>query len=130
MDKIYYMKDIWELPYKENGKTTKRFSYKKSGIYLIREKESKILVYVGMSKVNTYKALYRHFNKWVDCPQRNTYLNKNNYEVRIILTEKASILERRIIKFFNPRDNNERYEKWKYVIENYWIKETLEVCHY
>ena len=105
--------DKWDIPY--NGKaTTKKFAFKKSGVYLIRDAFTKIITYIGMSKSCAYKAMYRHFEQWNDYKQyRVTYTNKTDFEVRLILVEpqKAIYLERRLIKYFNPRDNTERYEE-------------------
>jgi len=120
--------DKWESPYTEAGKTNKLFSFKVPGIYLIREKSSKEIIYIGMSKSNAYKALYRHFQVWNDRQYRVVYQDRDKYEVRVILIsyQEAIILERKLIKKYKPRDNREFYE---YKEENTMVPE-MEECPY
>lgn len=104
--------DKWEVPYK-GGRTTKLRWFKHTGVYLIREKITKEIVYVGMSKSCLYKAMYRHFQSWNDNRQhRVTYNNRPGYEVRLICIDKSKTVyyERRLIRYINPRDNTELYE--------------------
>ena len=97
-------------------KTTHKNSMFKAGVYLIKENET--LVYIGYSKSNLYKTLYRHFQKWDDSWQDTvTYFNKmtrNNYKVRVVLTTpaKAKKLETALINKYKPRDNKKiKYQK-------------------
>lgn len=103
--------DTWEKPYLDN-KTTKRFTYKKPGIYIIRCLITRKITYVGMSLNCVYKAMYRHFQTWNDTQYRVTYTNRDSFECRVIILprEKVSQMERRLIRYFNPRDNAEFYE--------------------
>lgn len=103
--------DKWEDPYIDN-KTTKLFAWKKTGIYLIRDKKTKEILYVGMSKSCLYKAMYRHFQKWDDYRfKRIVYHDRNRYQVRIILVNDGWVhyTEVRLIKYIMPRDNNNFY---------------------
>lgn len=107
--------DIWNSAYNKD-KTTKRFAYRKPGIYFIREKSTKLIVYIGMSKVCVYKACYRHFEEWNDYREKRiVYYNRKNYEIRTIICENpedAVIFEKRLIIFFKPRDNSIRYKTY------------------
>ncbi len=88
----------------------------KAGVYFIKEDD--VLVYVGMSRVNLQKALYRHFQCWKSWSQRRVvYIDGglSNYKVACITTDKESAhdLEKAYIVTYNPRDNFDRYEKYK-----------------
>lgn len=111
------MMDKWQKPYIE-GKTTKRFSHLKQGVYFIRDIVTKEILYIGMSKYSVYKALYRHFNRWVDVPCR-TVFNKYMVEVRVILCNNAHEYEKMLIRYFKPECNREMYEDspWEKVTE-------------
>lgn len=116
--------DTWQIPY-TGTKTTKCFARCKPGIYIIRDAFTKAITYIGMSKSNVYKAMYRHFQQWNDRSQyRVTYPNRTGFEVRLIIvpSEKVDYTERRLIRFFNPRDNAERYED----SENYFFESEQE----
>jgi hypothetical protein len=105
--------DCWEPAYDFNGHTSKRFAHCKFGIYLIRNKYSKKIHYIGMSRYSVYKALYRHFEKWNDHQQyRVIYNNRNDFEVRVILLqfERVCNVEQRLIRYFKPIDNAEYYD--------------------
>lgn len=126
--------DTWNKPY--NGRlTTKRFAFRKAGIYIIRDTVTKIITYIGMSKVCAYTAMYRHFEQWNDKRQyRVTYQERSQFEVRIIFIDALNVhqYERRLIKYFNPRDNAERYEDDNSLsnsfIEDYITEPQLENC--
>lgn len=104
-------------PYRKTGKTTFRATFKKSGVYLIKENGK--LVYIGMSAKNLYRTLYRHFEKWHHSSQEVvTYENKlkrNNYSVRVVLctANQADRLERALIIKHKPRDNENKYDQYK-----------------
>lgn len=88
----------------------------KQGVYFIKEND--VLVYVGMSRSNLLKALYRHFQHWKSWNQRRvTYKNslaQNVYTVACITTQKeaAHPHEKAYILMYNPRDNFDRYEEY------------------
>jgi hypothetical protein len=112
--------DKWDAPYR-NKHTTKLSWMKKTGLYIIRDKNTKQIVYVGMSRSCLYRGMYRHFQSWNDPRQyRVTYLDRDNYEVRLILVEfeKVEYFERRLIWYLNPRDNLNRYEEEKEHYDN------------
>lgn len=110
--------DKWEPAYIK-GKRSKIFAYGKFGIYFIREIESKQIRYIGMSKYSIAKALYRHFNKWNDVPQRVVFNNKEDYEVRVIVLpiHLVSIYEKRLIRYFRLGNNHELYNDLKETID-------------
>ncbi len=108
---------------KKNG--TKPYGIKgtanKPGVYLIKENDN--LVYVGMSRSNLEKALYRHFQHWKSWRQRRvsykSTLTEHKYTVACITTEKeaAHPTEKAYILQFNPRDNFDRYEEYSTQVE-------------
>jgi hypothetical protein len=109
--------DKWDYPYQGDNlhRTTKhKEAWGKSGIYLIRENSgSNIIRYIGMSRSNLYKALYRHFESWEDNRQRRVvYSDRSAYEVRVIVCELRWVdyIEQRLIQYFNPPDNDDKYE--------------------
>jgi predicted methyltransferase len=103
-------------PYNGN-KTTFRNTVNKSGVYLI--KENGIIVYIGYSKTNLYRTLYRHFQQWNHKYQEViTYVNKlnrNRYTVRVVLCSptRAEKLEAALIQKYNPRDNYMKLKKYE-----------------
>lgn len=80
---------------------------KKAGAYLIRDADSKEPLYVGMSKTNIYRTLYRHFQSWTDGQHRVTFKKFNDVEVRIIETTatEAARVERFLIRKTKPSKN-------------------------
>ena len=100
-------------PYKPTGKTMFPETVSRSGAYIIKENNK--IVYVGMSRVNLYKTLYRHFQQWHHSQQEViTYVNKLTrlrYTVRVILCTpgQAEKLERALIIKYKPRDNDLKY---------------------
>ncbi|MDD5358540.1 MAG: hypothetical protein PHX80_05295 [Candidatus Nanoarchaeia archaeon] len=83
---------------------------------MIRNKITGLITYIGMSRTNVYKALFRHFQVWNDGNHRVVYFDHHNYEIRTILCSpnQAIVCERRLIKWFKPADNAEFYEDWEY----------------
>lgn len=105
----------WVPPY-EGTRTTLRHLHKKSGVYLIRNKTTKELLYVGMSKSSIYSALYRHFQDWSMSKQyRVWYMNRCDFEVRCIVVNRSRVgyVEKRLIAYFNPKDNIVKHNPWK-----------------
>lgn len=98
-------------PYLENGKT--RFNIRnRPGVYLIYK--SNKLMYVGFSRTDVYKALYRHLQEWNDSTQqRITYKQLKNITVRVVYTRtgiKARQLEEALILKHKPPHNINRYD--------------------
>lgn len=75
----------------------------KSGVYLIKDKNSKRIVYIGISKSNLYKTLYRHFQAW-NSKQERLVFEKKGFLIRIIFCppNKVQRLERYLVGLFNP----------------------------
>jgi len=71
-------------PYNETGGTTFKDTVSKPGVYLIKNSVGEI-IYVGYSKNNLYRTLYRHFQVWNDRNPRITY-KKTGYTVQIAFT--------------------------------------------
>jgi hypothetical protein len=65
--------------------------------------------YVGMSQSNAYKALYRHFQRWVDHRCWRATYDRETAMACLIVTDDAATLERDLIKAHNPPDNREYY---------------------
>jgi len=95
-------------PYTATGATTFP-ARRRPGVYVIK-KDGK-LRYVGLSTVDVYKALYRHFQTWNDRSRpdpRVVYRNLAAIRVRVIYTDtaqQAARLERALIVRFRPPDN-------------------------
>ncbi|MEL7532348.1 MAG: GIY-YIG nuclease family protein [Bacteroidota bacterium] len=90
-------------------KTTLPFITKaQCGVYIIRSKKTKKILYVGYSASQLYKTLYRHFQDWRKSSQyRAEYRDADKYEVMIILTRSclnAANLEQFYINKLGPRD--------------------------
>jgi excinuclease UvrABC nuclease subunit len=101
---------MWCVPY--IGKKSTQRVYGKSGVYLIRDILSKEVIYVGMSKSNLWKALYRHFQSWDDPLQnRVVYTDRFGYEVKTVILDIDVVYdcERALIKKLTPRDNRIMY---------------------
>ena len=85
----------------------------KSGVYLI--KEGKDIVYIGHSRTDVYKTMYRHFQTWNHREQEvTTYSGQdlNDFSVRVIYCtpKQAEAAEKYLIKRHKPRDNKYKYE--------------------
>ena len=104
-------KTRFKPPYDKKGKTNFRFTDKKAGVYLVKNKDGKI-VYIGMSKSNLYKTMYRHFQSWKDSSQIRIVYPKHGYTVRVVLTtpKRAYLLERALILKIKPKDNPHKLE--------------------
>lgn len=119
-------------PYTDAGKPRLKNTWKKSGVYLIKENNK--IVYIGHSGYNLYKTMYRHFQNWDSHQTRATYKAKGNkrkkYSIRTILTtpNQAHRLEIALSKKYNPRDMKYKYQKLeldvkdKKVEQNYFIQ--------
>ena len=99
--------------YDKEGKTNikaLKHSGKQSGVYFIK-KPGGAVAYVGYSKTQLYKTVYRHFQEWNDKKQKR-YQYPKNYLVRIIFTTpaRAEKLEEYLIKKLRPEDNKDKYE--------------------
>ena len=94
------------------GDKTRFPARKKPGVYLIKEKHSGKIVYVGMSESDVYKALYHHFNSWNDKRSERATYDREKHLIRVVYCtyKQASKLERALIKKINPRDNSQKYE--------------------
>lgn len=96
-------------PYTPDGKTTYPETINRSGVYVI--KRDGVVCYVGHSKTNLYKTMYRHFQSWKDKTQVRvsyaTVLNQHKFTVRIIYATPAQAdrLEKYLILKLVPTDN-------------------------
>lgn len=98
-------------PYNANGKTN--FNIRnKPGVYVIYQ--NGIIVYVGFSFKDVYKALYRHFQKWKDkTQQRIVFDDLKSILVRVIYCKsgaKAKSLEGALIIKHRPELNINKYD--------------------
>lgn len=109
---------IFVKPYYLNGKGKRAYlsqkKFKVPGVYIIKEND--IVVYIGMSKSDVWRSLYRHFQEWNDWRrERITYkhlMQQHKYEVSVIRTTPfdASQLETVLIQKYRPRDNTAKLE--------------------
>lgn len=107
----------WFSPYaKTKGKIRQTLPFvtrSKCGVYLIRSKRTKEILYVGHSGHQLQKTLYRHFQSWKDKQYRATYSNKFAYEVMVILTPScplAYMAEQFYLHKIQPRDGIRKLE--------------------
>lgn len=106
-----------EPPYNKDGKTNFRYTAKKSGVYVIYRNSDP--VYVGMSKTDVYRTMYRHFQQWNDNTQiRVTYDLKrlrSNFTCRVIICTPAQAerLEKMLILKYKPKDNPMKYSAFQ-----------------
>ena len=107
----------WVHPYNKKDKPAIKDSWKKSGVYIIKEKGK--IVYVGQSGYNLYKTMYRHFQSWDSKQSRATYNAKGsgrkNIKVRVIYCtpKQADRLETILCKRYDPRDMQYKYKQVK-----------------
>jgi len=103
-------------PYDNQGNTRFRPTFKKSGVYLITE--NGIVTYIGHSRTNLYKTMYRHFQVWRHSSQEvisyAARMNRHDYKVRVVLCTPAQAmrLERALVIKYQPRDNEQKYEQY------------------
>ena len=106
-------KSNWKDPYKKDkGKISTNFrnTFEKSGVYIIKDKKTNKILYVGGSSNNLYRTMYRHFQSWTDKQKRATY-SKFGTKVKVILCspQKAHSLEIQLTKKLKPRDIDYKY---------------------
>jgi hypothetical protein len=104
----------WFEPYQGTRTTLSSQTKANRGIYFIKSKRSKKIIYVGSSETQLYKTIYRHFQIWNDNRPRITY-GKNGYLIKVILTtsNKYDLIEQFYINKLKPRDCMNKYEKLK-----------------
>lgn len=101
------------LPPYTNGRTNFPIR-RRPGVYLIRHRGA--LRYVGFSRVDVYKALYRHFQSWNDRSRpysRATYPSTATVRVIYCNAAQAARLERALILKHKPPDNPNQYDAWE-----------------
>lgn len=77
-----------------------------SGVYFLKNKEGEI-TYIGSSKTNLYKTIYRHFQDWSSSTQKRVTYGKYSHTLRIILTTPTQSLrvETYLLNKHVPKDN-------------------------
>ena len=101
----------WMMPYK--GKKAAYQGVRKCGLYMIRSKKNKKILYVGYSGYDVKKTMYRHFQSWSDPSQRRAvYKNRSLYQIKVIecSCSAAQKLELYLIQKYRPRDNYLKYQ--------------------
>jgi len=95
-----------------------KWNEKQAGIYFIREQGTAKPIYIGMSKTQLKKTIYRHFQQWDDSKynknEKRIVYEKTGYEIRFIYCTpiQAARLEKYFIQKTQPRDNQQVYENW------------------
>jgi excinuclease UvrABC nuclease subunit len=107
-------KTRWKEPYNKAGKTNFP-ERERPGVYLIKNKISGKIVYVGYSGNNLYRTMYRHFQTWNHSEQPIvTYQAKgpDNYLCRVIYctAKQAVTLEEMLILKYKPEDNPQKLD--------------------
>ena len=89
---------------------------KRAGVYLIKNKATGQIVYVGYSETYLYKTMYRHFQEWRENWKRYHFVitgkKVENYLVRVAYCTpgQAKFLEAALIKKYAPQFNNLKYQ--------------------
>ena len=101
----------WFKPYKSGKPTLPVKYYKKSGVYLIKSRQTGKIMYVGHSETSLKKTLYRHFQKWNDRAQDRFVYEPSRYMVKIYRTAPkiAPRLEKALIQKLSPPHNKNKY---------------------
>jgi len=107
-------KTRYKEPYNRKGKTNFP-DRERPGVYVIKEKDSGKIVYVGYSANNLYRTMYRHFQQWNHSEQPViSYANKGpqNYLCRVIYctAKQAVTLEEMLILKYKPEDNPQKLD--------------------
>ena len=102
-------------PFSAPGKTNFTIQ-NKPGVYMIYENQT--LVYIGYSKRNVYKSLYRHFYPYREKTNqdRKYWKDLTNIKVRVIYTNtpgRAENLEIALIQKYKPKLNTIQYKAWQ-----------------
>lgn len=124
----------WFKPYKKGKPTLPSKYYTKTGVYIIRSKQTKKPIYVGYSASSLKKTLYRHFQNWNDREQDRFVYDPSKYELKIYRTGKAtaSRLEKYLIDKLKPKHNKLKYPslfekgEQEYPYKNYFNSFTVE----
>lgn len=122
-------KTRWFEPYYKRKSGTPKPALKdcwtcaQAGVYMIRHKGSDSVVYVGSSRTQLKKTIYRHFEQWTDKQhksnrsfERKTY-PKFGYEIRFFkcTASQAVRMEKYLIQKMQPKDNPLKYSQLGYV---------------
>jgi len=85
---------------------------KQTGCYIIRNRFTKSIEYVGFSGSDLYKTIYRHFQSWKDSKQKRVVFDKSGYQVKIIFAtkEKAKYLEKYLVLKLKPLQNDDKFQ--------------------
>ena len=94
-----------------------------SGVYIIRKANTEKIIYVGSSKSQIKKTIYRHFQEWSsDREQRHErkVYSKTGIEIKILLCTPARALnlEKLLIIKHQPIDNPIKYNQIKIAFED------------
>jgi hypothetical protein len=102
----------WFKPYNKGKTTLPSKYYKAAGAYVIKNKNTGDIKYVGHSGYNLKKTLYRHFQQHNDGQLRHIY-NPATHKVVIFRTRpnESAIAEKRLMIKYKPTDNAKTYEK-------------------
>lgn len=106
------------------------------GVYIVYK--GKEIIYVGFSKNNLYRTLYRHFQDWSKSKQYRAVFNPENVKVRVVYTKTAKqafILEAALIKKYDPIGNKYNTdlftdEQKQKELENFEEEPTKSVIQY
>lgn len=115
----------WFEPYTASSGQTrtayKRHAQAKRGVYLIRSKASQEILYVGSSRSQLQKTIYRHFQSWIDDQYRATF-ERDQVEIQVVEMQSASdedisAAECELIQIHQPSYNINRCEDFGEYVE-------------
>jgi hypothetical protein len=122
----------WFKPYTRGKTNLPNKYYKSAGAYVIKNKYTNAIKYVGHSGYNLKKTLYRHFQAHDDGQLRHVY-NPATHKVVIFRTSptEAARVEKRLMLKYKPTDNGHKYPaeftpKKLDKIQKYWRTVDIE----
>jgi hypothetical protein len=108
-------KSKWVRPYNDDGTAVFSYSFlsRQAGVYLIKV-DNKVQ-YVGSSRMNLYKTLYRHFEVWNHYAQKViSYASRYRrepeaFKIRVFILNHSNVERWEnyfIVKYNAPKDNS------------------------
>ncbi|MDD5006525.1 MAG: hypothetical protein PHS93_10315 [Candidatus Omnitrophica bacterium] len=112
----YLIVSKWFNPYyKQKGTdrcTLTRISRRVSGLYFIRSRRTKKIIYIGYSLGRLYYTMYRHFEQWTTKYHEPVTFSRDSVQVRVLFCEKHHVerLEHHFIRKYKPAYNRMQYD--------------------
>lgn len=117
---------ISELNFKDPYDSTGYYTYKrkewlkKKGVYVIRCKYTKQILYVGRSNYCLYQVAYRHFTQWrkgncIRGMYTDTWFSRDEVQIALFnYSNDAEYLELLLTNYFKPKYNRNMFTEARY----------------